>query len=62
MAEFRDIPPLINAAEDVMTAINNLVIFQKFKNGDYHGISIFLPDSGKWYKDGSGRDLPPKKK
>ena len=37
------------AARDVMNAIEQVVEQEKHNNGDYHGISIFLPDDRRWY-------------
>ena len=41
-------PNIVQSAQDVMNAINNAMLSEKHRDGDYHGISIFLPDKTWW--------------
>ncbi len=41
---------VVNAAHNVMNAINQSVEQENHNKGDYHGISIFLPDQTWWNK------------
>ncbi|EDY34731.1 Thrombospondin type 3 repeat family [Aciduliprofundum boonei T469] len=45
---FRSNIDVVNAAHNVMNAINQSVEQENHNKGDYHGISIFLPDQTWW--------------
>ena len=47
---FRSNIDVVNAAHNVMNAINQSVEQENHNKGDYHGISIFLPDKIWWNK------------
>ena len=46
---------VVQSAQYVMSAINNAMLIEKHRDGDYHGISIFLPDDQSYYS-GSDRN------
>ncbi len=46
----------VQSVQDVINAIINAMLIEKHRDGDYHGISIFLPDDQSYYS-GSDRDI-----
>ena len=46
---------IVQSAQGLMNAISNATLSEKHREGDYHGISIFLPDDQSYYS-GSDRN------